>query len=151
MCRLMGVNRNSYYSYQRRLQNKPIDPEYQEMLEWTKRISDSSQYSYGSRRIRKALNALGYPVGRKKTQRLMRESGVFVRYRKKYKVTTNSNHKKPLFKNVLNRQFTTCYPDQAYVSDITYGVPGAQGEYGHLNEPQIYLKYPVKAQGIIVH
>lgn len=120
MCRLMGVNRNSYYSYQRRLQNKPIDPEYQEMLEWTKRISDSSQYSYGSRRIRKALNALGYPVGRKKTQRLMRESGVFVRYRKKYKVTTNSNHKKPLFKNVLNRQFTTCYPDQAYVSDITY-------------------------------
>lgn len=120
MCRLMGVNRNSYYSYQRRLQNKPIDPEYQEMLEWVKKISESSQYSYGSRRIRKALNALGYPVGRRKTQRLMRESGVFVRYRKKYKVTTNSNHKKPLFKNVLNRQFTTCCPDQAYVSDITY-------------------------------
>lgn len=120
MCRLMGVNRNSYYSYQRRLQNKPIDPEYQEMLEWVKKISESSQYSYGSRRIRKALNALGYPVGRKKTQRLMRESGVFVRYRKKYKVTTNSNHKKPLFKNVLNRQFTTCCPDQVYVSDITY-------------------------------
>lgn len=36
------------------------------------------------------------------------------------KVTTNSKHKKPLFENVLNRQFTVAGPDQAYVSDITY-------------------------------
>lgn len=91
-----------------------------EMLEWVKKVSESSQYSYGSRRLRKALNALGYPVGRKKTQRLMKEAGVFVRYRKKYKATTNSKHKKPLFENVLNRKFATHSPDQAYVSDITY-------------------------------
>ena len=120
MCQLLGVNRNSYYSFQKRNQNKPIDLEYEEMLEWVKKISESSKYSYGSRRIRRALNALGYPVGRRKTQRLMKEAGVFVRYRKKYKVTTNSKHKKPLFENVLNRQFTTHRPDQAYVSDITY-------------------------------
>ncbi len=50
----------------------------------------------------------------------MKEAGVFVRYRKKYKITTNSKHKKPLFENVLNRQFTVAGPDQAYVSDITY-------------------------------
>ena len=34
----------------------------------------------------------------------MTEAGVQVRYRKKYKVTTNSNHKQPLFENVLDRQ-----------------------------------------------
>ena len=50
----------------------------------------------------------------------MKEAGVFVRYRKKYKITTNSNHKKPLFENVLNRQFNVAGPDLAYVSDITY-------------------------------
>ncbi len=66
------------------------------------------------------LNALGYPVGRKKTRRLMKKAGVLVRYRKKYKVTTNSNHKKPVFENVLNREFTVARPDKAYVSDITY-------------------------------
>ena len=50
----------------------------------------------------------------------MREAGVFARYRKKYKVTTNSNHKQPVFENVLDRQFSVSGPDQAYVSDITY-------------------------------
>jgi len=116
----MGVNRNSYYSHQRRQKNKPEDAERPGMLEWVKKISESSQYSYGSRRIRKALNALGYPIGIRKTKSLMKESGVFVRYRKKYKVTTNSKHSKPLFDNVLNRQFKVEMPDKAYSSDITY-------------------------------
>lgn len=120
MCRLMGINKNSYYSYPRRHQDKPISPEHLEMLDWVRKISESSDHTYGSRRIRKALNALGFPVGRRKTRRLMKEANVFVRYRKKYKVTTNSNHKKPLFENILNRQFTMTQPNQAYASDITY-------------------------------
>jgi putative transposase len=151
MCQLLGIKRSSYYSYQRRAKEKPEDPVYSEMIEWARKVSESSQYSYGARRMRKALNALGYPIGIKKTKRLMRDAGVFVRYRKKYKVTTNSKHSKPLFENVLDRQFQVAGPDKAYVSDITYSVPGAQGEYGYSNEPQIYLKYPVKAQGIMVH
>ena len=109
-----------YYSYQRRQKNRLEDPEHQEKLDWIKKVAEGSQYTYGGRRMRKALNALGYPVGIKKTKRLMKEAGVFVRYRKKYKVTTNSKHSKPLFENVLNRQFNVAGPDRAYVSDITY-------------------------------
>ena len=90
------------------------------MLDWLKKISESSRYTYGSRRMKNALNVLGYPIGIRKTKRLMREAGVFVRYRKKYKVTTNSKHSKPLYENVLNRQFRVTEPDRAYVSDITY-------------------------------
>ena len=119
MCRLLGVQRNGYYGYVKR-QNNPEDTEHKELIDWIKKISESSGYTYGSRRIRKALNALGYPIGRKRTGRLMKEAGVLVRYRKKYKVTTNSNHKKPLFNNVLDRQFTVAAPNRAYVSDITY-------------------------------
>jgi transposase InsO family protein len=63
------------------------------MLEWVQDIAESSGYSYGSRRMKKALNALGFPVSRNKARKLMREAGVQVRHRKKYKVTTNSNHK----------------------------------------------------------
>lgn len=120
MCRLMGINRNSYYSYQRRQKTRPEDPDHQAKLEWIKKIAEASHYTYGGRRMRKALNALGYPIGIKKTKRLMKEAGVFVRYRKKYKVTTNSKHTKPLFENILKRQFDVAGPDQAYVSDITY-------------------------------
>jgi putative transposase len=63
---------------------------------------------------------LGYSVVRKKTKSLIKEADLFGRYRKKYKVTTNSKHNKPVFENVLNRQFKISQPDQAYVSDITY-------------------------------
>lgn len=39
---------------------------------------------------------------------------------KKYKVTTNSNHQRPIYDNVLQRQFTVDHPNIFYVSDITY-------------------------------
>jgi len=118
MCRLLDVPRNGFYQYQKKKQEP--DPVHEELLEWTKKIAQSSDYTYGSRRMKKALNALGYPIGRNKAKKLMNEAGVFVRYRKKYKVTTNSNHKQPVFENHLNRQFTMEEPNQAYASDITY-------------------------------
>ena len=120
MCRLMGINRYSYYSFQYRQKKRPEDPVRHEMLDWIKKIAESSRYTYGGRRIKNALNALGYPIGIRKTKNLMKEAGIFVRYRKKYKVTTNSKHSKPLFENVLKRQFSVTAPDCAYVSDITY-------------------------------
>jgi len=120
MCSLMGVLRSGFYRYRRNSRNKSIDPEHQEMLDFVKEIAEKSTYTYGNRRMQRALNALGYPVGRRKARSLMKEAGVMVRYRKKHKVTTNSNHKKPLFENVLNREFLPAAPDQAYVSDITY-------------------------------
>ena len=120
MCRVLGVTRSGYYSYQRRNANRPEDPEHQEMLYWVKQIAEKSKYSYGSRRMKKALNALGFPVGRNKARRLMKEANIQARYRKKYKATTNSNHQQPVFDNLLARQFDVDRPNAVYVSDITY-------------------------------
>ena len=110
MCRLLGVKRSCYYSFQKRFSLRPTDPLREELLEWINKIAESSGYCYGSRRMSKALNALGYPIGRCKTRRPMREAGVRAKRRKKYKVTTNSNHKKPVFENKLNRQFSVQQP-----------------------------------------
>jgi putative transposase len=120
MCRVLGVRRNGYYSYQKRRRSNPRAGEREALLGWVTKIASTSENTYGTRRIKKALNALGYPVGRSKTRGLMREAKVFVRYRKKYKSTTNSNHSFPLFENILNRHFHVTKPNVAYVSDITY-------------------------------
>ncbi len=119
-CQVLGVNRSGYYNYEASQANKADDSEHQEILEWVKDIAESSDDSYGSRRMKKALNALGYSVSRNKARKLMRESGVQVRHRKKFKITTNSNHKQPLFDNLVNRQFDVPQPDQVYVADVTY-------------------------------
>ena len=50
----------------------------------------------------------------------MKKVGVIVRNRKKYKVTTNSNHKQPVFDNLVSRQFDVDKKDSVYAGDITY-------------------------------
>ena len=112
-------NRRSYKPNSRESRKKR-DKHHEEKLEAVRDIAKSSHDSYGSRRIGKALNALGYRVGRWKARRLMREAGVQVKHRRKYKVTTHSDHKQPVFENKLNRQFDVATPNQVYVGDITY-------------------------------
>ena len=120
MCRVLGVSRQGYYHYRRNIEAKLADSEHQEMLEWMKDIAIASKYSYGRRRMEKAMNVLGFPISRTKTVNLMKEAGIQVRHKKKFKVTTNSNHKLPLFENLLERQFDVKQPNQVFASDITY-------------------------------
>jgi len=48
------------------------------------------------------------------------EHGIKCRRHKRFKVTTDSNHKKLVYDNVLNQHFDMQRPNQAWVSDITY-------------------------------
>jgi transposase InsO family protein len=119
-CRVLGVRRQGYYHYRRYTENKPVDPEHQEMLEWIQILAKASDDTYGSRRMKKAMNYLGYLISRSKARKLMKEANVAVRHRKKYKVTTNSNHKQPVFENLVQRQFEVPQTDQVYAADVTY-------------------------------
>lgn len=120
MCRILGVKSNNYYSYQKRKLDRPNDSTHQEMLELVKDIAKFSDNTYGERRIKAVLNALSFPVSRWKVAKLMKEASVWVRYKKKYKATTNSDHNKPLYKNELEQNFTVAQKNQAFVGDITY-------------------------------
>ena len=118
LCRLLGVSRSGFYVYLRRKERDP-DPEHAEKLEWVKDLAEVSDHTYGSRRMAKALQALGYRVGRYQARSLMREAGVWVRYRRRYRATTNSKHRQPVFDNRLNRDFSVDAPDHVYAGDIT--------------------------------
>ena len=119
MCQLLEVKRSGYYRWAKKM-NDDIDPIHNEMIEKVKEVAKAAENVYGSRRMKYALNLLGYPVSRQKARKLMNEADVWVKYRKKYKVTTDSNHNKPLFENLVKRQFDVDAPDQVYVGDITY-------------------------------
>ena len=82
-CQVLCVNRSGCYHDQANGANKPVDSVHQELVEWVKNIAEDSHYSYGSRRMMKALTLRGYPVNRDKARKLMREAGVQVRHRKK--------------------------------------------------------------------
>ncbi len=62
----------------------------------------------------------GHDVGRFRARSLMKKAGVKVRYRKKFKKTTDSNHKLPVAPNLLDRKFAVDRPNKVWCSDITY-------------------------------
>jgi len=109
MCKVLEVNSSNYYSSQKR-----------KLIKLIQDIAKFSGYTYGERRIKAALDALSFPMSRYTVAKLMKEAGVWVGSKKKYKVTTNSNHKPPVFDNLLKREFDVAQSDQTYVADITY-------------------------------
>ena len=56
----------------------------------------------------------------------MHENDLISKVTKKFKATTNSNHKLPVYDNILNRQFIYNKPNQAWCGDITY-IPTNEG------------------------
>lgn len=119
LCRVMRVSTSGFYDYQKR-QQTPADAEHEALVALVKRIAKSSGFTYGTRRMARALTVLGHPMGRHRARSLMREAGVQVIYRKRYRATTNSRHRHPVYGNVLARNFAAERPNQAWVSDITY-------------------------------
>lgn len=79
-------------------------------LEWT---------SYGRRRITKELRRRGWTVNPKRVYRLMREDNLLCVRKRKFVVTTDSGHQRPLYPNLARRLVLTGV-DQLWVADITY-------------------------------
>ena len=64
--------------------------------------------------------ARGVPAGKERVQKLMQLHGIRAKGKRRFKVTTDSNHKLPISPNWLNREFTVAKPDKVWVGDITY-------------------------------
>jgi putative transposase len=66
------------------------------------------------------LRGRGFPASKPRVEQLMRENGIHARYKRRYKVTTDSKHNLPVAPNLLDRNFSPSGPNQEWSSDITY-------------------------------
>ena len=57
---------------------------------------------------------------RETVRRIMRDIGLYSRIKRKFVVTTNSEHMLSTAENILNRDFTADAPNLKWVADITY-------------------------------
>ena len=53
-------------------------------------------------------------------RQIKQEHGIYCKRHKRFKVTTDSNHNKPVYPNLLEQQFDVTAPNMAWSSDITY-------------------------------
>ena len=119
LCRMLSVQRSAYYDWRDR-PSKVIGPEELALRRRMKALFAASRGSLGSRMMMNNLREEGFEIGRDKTRRLMKALGLKVKQKRKYKVTTDSKHKLPVARNVLNRDFSPSAPNQAWGTDITY-------------------------------
>lgn len=119
LCKVMDVSRSGFYRYMKTVKKPRYDGD-PELSADAKAVFEASGKTYGSRRMSRALRALGYPVGRYQARSLMRKLGLWVLPTKRFKVTTDSKHSLPVASNILARKFDVKAPDTVWGGDITY-------------------------------
>ena len=75
-------------------------------------IFNEHKSRYGSTRIFHELKARGIPCTRAKIAELMNDMNLIAKARKKYKVTTDSNHNKQVAPNLLEQDFRATEPNE---------------------------------------
>ena len=77
------------------------------------------QRRYGYRRVTAELRRRGMVVNHKRVLRLMREDNLLAIRRRKYVLTTDSQHEQPVYMNLAAR-LTLSGMNQLWVADLTY-------------------------------
>ncbi len=119
LCQIMNVSSRGYRAYR----SRSISQRQREdmvLLAHIRELHRLSLNSYGRPRMTEELKEIGLEVGHRRVGRLMRQNGISVVRTRKYKVTTDSNHKFNIAPNLLNRNFSADRPNQKWVVDISY-------------------------------
>ena len=74
---------------------------------------------YGYRRVTEQMKRDGFRVNHKKVLRLMRESDLLCRVKRKWVKTTDSKHRFPRYPNLIKGIIIRCL-NQVWLADITY-------------------------------
>jgi transposase InsO family protein len=119
LCRVMQVSRSGYYKWLGRTRSARAIRD-AELTTKIRAIHNHSRQTYGSPRIHAELREEGTPISRKRVARIMRQESIAGVPRKRYRHTTDSNHKYAIASNLLNRTFDVKTPNTVWSCDITH-------------------------------
>ena len=115
LCALAQVSRAGFYRWRHAPEAEDADIDLRDeiqriALEWP---------CYGWRRVTAELRRRGRTVNHKRVRRIMREDNLLCLRRRKFVVTTDSNHNRPVYPNLACELVLTGL-NQLWVADITY-------------------------------
>jgi transposase InsO family protein len=119
MCRVMRVSSSGYYDWRdrgpssREQARKQLDGQVAQAFAAEKGRA-------GTPRLRRRLSKQGCMAGRHQVAQSLRRQGLRAKGGRKYKATTNSNHRLPVAPNLLQQDFSAERRNQKWVCDITY-------------------------------
>ena len=116
----MQASTSAYYAWVQAPENTDKMKKKAALEAKTRELFEANKKCYGSRRLSYALKKAGIEAGRYKVRHLMARLGLEVRYPKRYRVTTDSDHNETISPNKLERQFAVAEPNKVWTTDITY-------------------------------
>lgn len=119
MCRVLEVSPSGYYDWRRRSPSARARAR-AALDEQVKEAFLAEKCRAGAPRLTRRLKARGHGAGRNQIAESLRRQGLRARGARKFKATTNSNHRLPVAPNLLQQDFSAERPNEKWVSDITY-------------------------------
>jgi putative transposase len=127
-CEVLGVSTSGYHDHckRRRPLTSTLAPRTAQrasndrIVAQIRIIHAEVKHEYGWPRMWRELKARGFRVGKERVRQLMREYGISAKVKRRFRVTTDSNHRLPIAANLVARNFSPVAPDQIWASDITY-------------------------------
>jgi putative transposase len=125
MCRVLEVSASGFYDW---LNRKPSAQQQRrdKIARAANEFYFQSHRIYGYRKVWQDLLEAGIICCDETVRRIMSELGLYSRIKRKFVVTTDSDHHEPVAANVLERDFNASEPNQKWVADITY-IPTQEG------------------------
>ena len=120
MCRVLSISRSGYYDWLKRGQSHR-DKRREQIAAAARRSHQESNGIYGYRKVHdEIVKDYGLKCCKETVRRVMKQAGIRSKVAKKFVVTTNSRHSRPVAANKLDRDFKANGPNQKWVADITY-------------------------------
>lgn len=114
---MLNLSLSSYY-YRPKEQALSVTKEENDLQDHIEQIALEFP-RYGYRRITHQLKREGITVNHKRVLRVMRESSLLVVAKRKWVKTTDSNHRYPIYSNLV-KDFILTGINQIWIADITY-------------------------------
>ncbi len=113
-CKCLGVSTSGYYAWRKRQANTAQKYNDLKFVYW------QHHARLGAASLVHDMRDLGYRMSERTVVRKLKKLGLRSKIARKYKYTTDSNHRLPTAPNLLDGQFTVTRPNNVWTTDITY-------------------------------
>lgn len=119
LCRNLQCILSAYYNW-RKGNSRRREGHRRRLVTLIRTTYYESEKTYGSPRIYEAIKAAKVPCSRAHVARIMRQEHIWAVHKRKFRVTTDSEHGFSIAGNILGRDFTAKGPNEKWAADITY-------------------------------
>jgi putative transposase len=125
LLRVLKISASGFYDWLERPLSRHDREEARLEIE-IKAAHNQTRQTYGPIRLQHVLRESGIEIGICRIRRIRQKLGLLCKQKRRFRVTTHSDHGMPVAANLLQQNFIAEKPNQVWVSDITY-IPTEEG------------------------